>query len=122
MENIVIEDILRASLGESGSKIRATFKKTINIKQYESESIEAETVLEIEEGLTGAERVLLSAILQAQMEYTAFVAFLAKGQVTQAEFNQRRAELEGEIAILKGKAEMVTGKSMDKYIQRIGGM
>lgn len=115
MENGIInmDDILNSTFGETSSSIRATFKKTINIKQYETESIEVSSTLDLERELTGVERMIISAILQAQIEYEAYIQLRFKGLVTETEFYQRKASLEQEVQALKVKAEAILGKSFD---------
>lgn len=112
---INMDNILKAKFGETGGTIKAVFKKTINIKQYESEVIELESTLTVDEQLTGAERALVTAILQAQLEYTAYINLGFKAQISQQDLDSRKTALENEVAILKQKAEAITGISMDKY-------
>ncbi len=114
--SITMDNILGAKLGENSGVIKAVFKKTINIRQYESEVIELESTLNINEEISGAERVLVTALLQAQLEYEAFVNLAFKGQITQAELSKRKSELEQEVAVIKAKAESVLGHSMEKYL------
>lgn len=117
MENklaVSMESIMGASFGEVSNTIRATYKKTVNVKQYETEVVELESVLDIgDRVLTGAERMLMSAMLQAQLEYTAYCNLTLKGLVTQTELNVRKKQLVDSVAIIKTKAEAVSGKSMD---------
>lgn len=111
-----IDDILSASFGESSSKIRATFKKTVLVKPYETEAVELETVLDVDQPLTGAERMLLSAMLQIQLEYTAYTSLVIKKQILQSAFEARRDSLMAEFNILKAKAEDILGKNLDYLI------
>lgn len=111
-----MDKIMEASFGEVSSKIRATYRKTVNIRQYETEVIELETELDMgDTELTGAERMLISAMLQAQLEYTAYANLACKGLVTNTELVQRRQQLVECVQLLKDKAEKLTGKSLDKY-------
>lgn len=109
--------ILNASFGEISNRLRVTFKKTVLIRQYETEVIELETELEIDNKLTGAERMFLTAMLQVQLEYTAYCQLAFKGIVTQTELNNRKSQLEESLQVIKNKAESVLGYSMDKYIE-----
>lgn len=113
---VTINDALKASFGEANNTIRASFKKTVLIRQYETEVIELETTLNIERNLQGAERAFIVALLQIQLEYTAYATLLCKGLVTQEEFDKRKAELEQEVNILKQKAEGVLGRSLDYLV------
>ncbi len=110
-----MESILGASFGEGENNIRVSFKKTVSIKPYETEVVELESTLKMNKELTGAERVLLAALLQVQLEYEAYVGFLCKGQISQDEFDARKAQLEHEANIIKMKAESVLQKSLDEY-------
>lgn len=115
-----MDGILQASLGESSNKIRVTFKKTVNIRQYETEVIEAESTLELNEtNITGVERELVCAILEAQLEYMVYVNLACKGLVTQTELINRKRELAKAVLAFKQKAENLTGRSMDKYFNYV---
>lgn len=116
--SINMDDIMRASLGEVSNEIRATYKKTVNVRQYETEVVELEAKLDVgDEELNGAERMLVSAILQAQLEYTAYCNLAYKGLVTNTELQSRREQLIGSVRAIKEKAERVTGRKLDKYIK-----
>ena len=115
-----MESIMGASFGETNNNIRATFKKTINVRQYESEIIELEATVDMgDTNLLGAERMLVSAILQAQLEYTAYCNLVYKGLVTSSELSARKDQLISGVQAIKSKAEEVLGKPMDKYIKDI---
>lgn len=114
-KKVNMEEIISSSFGEASSEIRANFKKTVLIRQYETEVIELETTLKLDKDITGAERMLLSAMLQAQLEYDAYCQLYIKGMVTESEFSQRKSCLEQEINIIKAKGEEVLGKSLDNY-------
>ena len=97
-----MDKIISASLGEVSSNIKATYRKTVNVKQYETEVIEIETNLDMGDvELSGAERMLLSAILQAQLEYTAYCNLAYKGLVTNTELQNRRNQLVNSVMSIK---------------------
>ena len=110
---LTIEKIMGASFGETSSEIRATYKKTVNIRQYETEVIELETTLRLEQAVTGGERMLISALLQAQLEYTAYCQLAFKGLVTSDQLMQRKTYLEEGINAIRTKVEGILGKSLD---------
>lgn len=112
-----MDAIMQASFGEASNILRATFKKTVLIKQYETEVIELESTITLDESVQGAERMFISALMQIQMEYTAYTQLAFKGLITQTELNSRRTQLEESIQVLKDKAESVLGKSLDKWIK-----
>ena len=106
---VTLDNVLASTFGEATSDITATFKKT--------EVVEMTSTVHFEKPLTSAERVLLSALLEIQLEYTAYVNLVGKGYITATEFNERRAILEKEINDLKNKAESVLRKPLDKYFE-----
>lgn len=114
--SILVENLMQSSFGETSSEIRATYKKTVLIRQYETEVIELETTLKVEDNLSGAERMFISAALQVQLEYTAYCQLAFKGLITETELKNRKKELEEGINAIKQKAEAVLKKSLDKYL------
>lgn len=113
---ITVEDLMQSSFGEASETIRASYKKTVLIRQYETEVIEMETTLTMDKKLTGAERMFISAALQVQLEYTAYCQLAFKGLITQTELNSRKTELESGLQAIKTKAENKLGRSLDSYV------
>lgn len=113
MNTVNIEDILASNLDLQNETIEATFKKTVLIKQYETEVIEMKTSLTVNQKYTGAQRVLIVSILKAQLEYAAYSDLLFRQLITQEEYNIRKKEIIDTINALKVKAEQVLGKSLD---------
>lgn len=107
-----MDDILNAGFGESGSTVRATFKKTILIKQYETEVMECGSILNIDRPITGIERSIISAILQAQLEFTCYAELAYRGFVTGSELETRKKALTDAVNSLMAKGEAITGKDM----------
>lgn len=114
-----MDNILSATFGESGSTIRATFKKTINIKQYETEVVELSSTLDVPNELTGIERMLINAVLQAQLEYEAYISLRTKGYITDAQLHGRKAELEQSVNLLKAKGEVLLGRPLDNIFDLV---
>lgn len=114
--SISMEDVLRAKFGESSSKIKAKFRKTINIRQFESEVIELEAELEVPRETTGAERVCIEAMLRCQMEFETYASLLSKGYVAMVEFENKKRELELELNTINAKMISTTGESMAKFL------
>ena len=120
MGNFTMDDILGSSLGSDGSEeIRVIFQKKTAVKQYEPELVEVESTLRVPKNLKGPERMLVSAILLSQVEYTCFVQLLAKKQVTADEFNLRKKELEGAINALAKKYKDLTGEEPTEYLEKL---
>lgn len=114
--NTTMEKIMNSSFGEASNTIRASFKKTVFMRQYETEVVEMESTLTVDKNVTGAERMFMSAILQAQLEYSAYVNLAFKGLITKTELDSRRDELVNSVEAIKNKAEQVLGKSLDEYL------
>lgn len=113
MSELSMDNVIGASFGETASSLRVSYKKTILVRQYETEVIEAETVMEFGRELSGAERMLIEAATRAQLEYEIFCTLAYKNQVLSASLTERRNELLAGVNALKAKAEGITGKSMD---------
>lgn len=116
MMNDTIDKVLQASFGESSNTINVMFKKTVLIKDYETEVLEASTQVTFDHPITGAERIFVSAMLRIQMEYEAYCNLVMKGMVTQTQFDQRKLCLAQDLIAIKSKAEALTGLSLDKYL------
>ena len=114
--SLTVEKIMESTCGEVSSEIRASYKKTVLVRQYETEVVELETVLKLDRTVSGAERMLISAMLQLQLEYTAYCQLAFKGIVTGTELSNRKKELEDGINAIKAKAEGVLGKSLDDLV------
>ena len=108
--------ILQASFGESSNDLRVTFKKTVLIRQYETEVVELETTIKLDEPVSGAERMFITALIYVQLEYTAYCELAYKGLITQTELDNRRQQLEESMDGIRAKAENILGKSMDKWL------
>lgn len=114
---ISMEDIMQASFGEVSNKLTVTFKKTVLIRDYETEVIESTTSIDLDHPITGIERMFITAMLEIQMEYTAYVNLASKGIVTQSQLLQRKQMLEEGLFSIKYKADSILGAGViDKYI------
>lgn len=121
MENtpkIDMSQVMEASFGEVSDKLTVTFKKTVLIRDYETEVIESTSTIEIDHPLTGIERMFISALLEVQMEYTAYINLASKGLVTNKELNERKSVLEEELYSIKFRADQILGQGViDKYLE-----
>ena len=114
---ISMEDIMQASFGEVSNKLTVTFKKTVLIRDYETEVIESTTSVDLDHPISGIERMFITAMLEIQMEYTAYVNLASKGIVTQSQLLQRKQMLEEGLFNIKYKADSILGAGViDKYI------
>ena len=115
---INMDNIMSASLYDDSNSLRVVFKKTIQKRQYEPEVIEVETTVNLDGRLLGPERMLILAIIAAQVEYTAMVNLVYKGQISPEELDERKRALVNSVNALKEKAEKLTGTSMEHIIFR----
>ena len=114
---INMDTIMNASLGEVSNKLTVTFKKTVLIRDYETEVIEATNSVEFEQPLVGIERMFVTAVMEIQMEYTAYINLLSKGLITKTDFANRKEALEEGLYSIKFKADQILGTGViDKYI------
>jgi len=114
---VPMDTILDASLGEVSNKITVTFKKTVLIRDYETEVIEATNSVEFDHALVGVERMFVSAIIEIQMEYTAYVNLVSKGLITGSQLKERKRMLEESLYSIKIKADQILGVGkIDKYL------
>ena len=112
-----MDDIMQASIGEVYNELTVTFKKTVLLRQYETEVLESTTSVKLDHPITGIERMFITAMLEIQMEYTAYVNLASKGIVTQSQLLQRKQMLEEGLFNIKYKADSILGAGViDKYI------
>lgn len=122
MENIAnaisMDNIMQASFGEISNDLTVTFKKTVLLRQYETEVIESTSTVKFDHPLIGIERMFVTAILEIQMEYTAYINLTTKGLITNTQFQQRKEELEQNLYNIKVKADQILGAGViDKYLE-----
>jgi hypothetical protein len=118
---ISMDNVMEASFGEVSNNITVTFKKTVLIRDYETEVIEATNNVVFEKPLSGIERMFVCAVIEMQMEYTVYVNLMSKGLVTQTEFSNRKQRLEEALYSIKFKADKILGEGViDKYIEYKG--
>ena len=113
-----MDKVMEASFGEVSNKLTVTFKKTVLIRDYETEVIECTSTVDVDHPVTGIERMFINAVIEVQMEYTVYINLLSKGLVTQTQFEQRKKSLEEELYSIKYKADQVLGEGViEKYIE-----
>lgn len=90
-----IKQIVEANIGTSAKngELRVNFKKTVNIRQYETEVVEASLTVPLAPEDVGPRYELIEAIAFAKVEYGVLFSLLAAGRITQAEFDQRKSEM-----------------------------
>lgn len=115
-----IGSILKCKFSDNNDAVdtlRVTFKKTLNVKAYESEVVEAEASLKVPNNLVGIERSLYLAIMQAQLEYEVYYGLAVKNQITQQELVRRSEELTNGIYGLLNQARAITGKTYEEMFK-----
>lgn len=113
------DNILEAGFGETKGKITAKFRKSILIKDYHPEEVELTAELDVGDSVTGMDRVLITAILEAQLEITAYMNLLFKGYIEQDVYDARLKKLTLEINVLADKYEKLTGKDASEYLAKL---
>lgn len=115
---VSMDDIMKATFGEypnqDTEELNIVFKKTINIKQYESEVMESSVSVKVPKGLTGAERMVILAIMQAQAEYEMYCMLAFKQYISQNDLIERKTTLENGVSALLVKAETILTNSDKK--------
>lgn len=114
-----IYDIMAASLGESGSIIKGEFTKTIFLRDYETEKFDFDVELNIGNNLKGPERMLIMALVQAQVEASGFMNLYLKNRITYKEFDSRISGITNDVNYVAGMYEAMTGDSPDKYLRYV---
>lgn len=112
--NNVFDKVFKSNFGQTEETIRVTFKKTVQIKEYQTEVVEGSTELKLDKPVSGAERELIMAMLRLQLEYEAYVSLLQKGLITQRAFEDRKIALFYEVTSIRDKVEGL-GVDVDKY-------
>ena len=114
---ISMDNIMQASFGEISNDLTVTFKKTVLLRQYETEVIESTSTVKFDHPLIGIERMFVTAILEIQMEYTAYINLASKGIITQTQLSERKLMLEQSLYSIKVKADQILGVGViDKYL------
>lgn len=111
----LIDNMLTCRLGETNSDLKVTYKKTVKVREYETEVIEATNELRIDREINGMERIFISEILKSQAEYMVYIDLLERGTVTQDEYIIKRKEIEETLQAMIERAATV-GIDVSKYI------
>lgn len=114
-----MDSLLQADFGEKSSKIRVSFKKTIQIEQYNPETMQVDTEVEFEGHMNAMERDTIICVLQSTTEYQALIHLYKKGLISSDEFVKTRAKLEKSCDDVLTKYENITGKNRDTILKRV---
>lgn len=114
--------LLGADFGEKSSKIKVSFKRTIQIEQYNPETIQVDTEVEFEGHMQAIDRDTIICVLQSTTEYQALIHLYKKGLIDSTEFVNTRTKLEKSCEDVLTKYEKLTGKSRDTILKRVENM
>lgn len=114
--------LLSADFGEKSSKIKVSFKRTIQIEQYNPETMQVDTEVEFEGHMSAIERDAIICVLQATTEYQALIHLYKKELIDSQEFVSTRTKLEKSCEDVLTKYEKLTGKSRDSILKRVENM
>lgn len=114
-----MDNILNARFGESSSEITVEFKKTVLIRNYETEVIDLLSTVKLDEAVDGMDRTLITCILNAQLELQAYMSLLIRGKVGQTEYDQRKSKILMDVNSMVSRYERLTGRSAGKYLELI---
>ena len=106
-----MDELLLASFGEETTKINVKFSKTIQVKQYEPETVTVESELEFNGSLLGITRDTITNVLQSTLEYSVLCHNYKKGLITNEEFGKSKENLEESAEAILNKYEKLTGSS-----------
>ncbi len=113
-----LDSLLRATLSntEGTTEIKVSFRKTIQTRPYESETIDIDSSLLVDNNITSMERMLITSILQLELEYTVYSMLALQGKMSTEEFNKEKVSIENAIDSLKTKASTVLDPELYKGI------
>lgn len=119
-----LDSLLRATLSntEGTTEIKVSFRKTIQTRPYESETIDIDSSLLVDNNITSMERMLITSILQLELEYTVYSMLALQGKMSTEEFIKEKESIENAIDSLKAKASKILDPDTYKSIlERLEG-
>ena len=113
IQNLSINDVMLASVPSiEPSMIRVSFKKTVQIRDYESEVIEMSAELKVPQNTTSAERAAYEALMYSQLRYNGYLQLLFRSRVTQGEFNAELNSITTSCTAMLQKLEALSGEDL----------
>jgi len=106
-----MEELLLSNFGEASSRIMVSFKKNVQIAQYQTEALQSDSELMIEKSMTAIEREVIVNTLACTNEFAVISHLYKKGQMSKDDFMSRKAKLEDSSEAMLRKYEALTGKS-----------
>lgn len=114
-----IDNIMNASFGEVSNKISAEFKKTILIRNYETETMTRTAELILDKSISGMDRTFISCLLQAQLELECYTSLYMQLRVTKEEYDTRKYKIEYSVNVMAAQFEKLTGRSAGEYLELV---
>lgn len=111
-----MDSLLSSKLGEKSSKISVSFKKTLQIKQYEPEIFDISAELSYDRELSSIERDTIANILESTLEYGVLCHLYKKQLIGRDEFASSKQSLELSSEAMLVKFEKLTGKSRNDIL------
>lgn len=111
-----IDNILQASFGEVSNKISAEFKKTILIRNYETETMTITADITLDKAVDGMDRTLISCLLQAQLELQCYTTLYMQSKVKKDEYDKRKHAIEYSVNVMAEQYERLTGRDAGDYL------
>lgn len=106
-----MEELLLSNFGEASSRIMVSFKKNVQIAQYQTEAVQSDSELMMEKSMSAIEREVIVNTLACTNEFAVISHMYKKGQMSKDDFMSRKAKLEDSSEAMLRKYEALTGKS-----------
>ena len=114
-----LDRILKSKLSSSPSKMHVLFRKVVRTADYETETVELSSDIELDSEVSEIERAVIFNLLTASTEYTLLSHLYVKGTLSKEDFVSGRDGLEKSSEAILRKYEAVTGESRDKILGRL---
>ena len=100
---MTIGEILSSNIGscEKDGKLALSYKKTVCVRQYETEVMEASIEVPLTNDDIKNRLPLIEAIATAKIKYGVLFQLYAEKFITQQEWEDRKRELEDEVTVME---------------------
>lgn len=91
-----INEILASNIGSSveNGKLKVSFRKTVNLRQYETEVLEADIEVPLTQDDIKNRLPLIEVIAASKLEYGVLFQMYASRMISKEEFDARKAQFE----------------------------
>ncbi len=96
---LTMDDILKAEVGafcENGN-LRVSVKKTVNMRQYETEVIEADISVPVTAEQVKNDIPYIATVLTSKLQYSVLFQLYATGRITPEEFFDSKSKIEASV-------------------------